>query len=68
VRVIPNKFAALSSEVQPTRSLRHQRRRIDTFGFHDVIIDSPDHSRYMGPLSDEQAATILKVYGSATTR
>ena len=62
VRVIPNKFAALSSEVQPTRSLQHLRRRIDGFGFHEVIIDSPDHSRYMGLLSDDHAATILKVY------
>ena len=46
VRVIPNKFAALSSEVQPTRSLQHLRRRIEGFGFHEVIIDSPDHSLY----------------------
>ncbi len=53
VRVIPNKFAALSSEAQPTRSLQHLRRRIEGFGFHEVIIDSPDHSRYMGLLSVE---------------
>src|SRR5450631_2512455 len=44
VRVIPNKFAALSSDVQPTRSLQHLRRRIEGFGFHEVIIDSPDHN------------------------
>jgi UDPglucose--hexose-1-phosphate uridylyltransferase len=62
VRVIPNKFAALSSEVQPTRSLQHLRRRIDGFGFHEVIIDSPDHSRFMGLLSDAQVASILRVY------
>ena len=62
VRVIPNKFAALSSEVQPTRSLQHLRRRIDGFGFHEVIIDSPDHSRYMGLLSDAHVASILRVY------
>jgi UDPglucose--hexose-1-phosphate uridylyltransferase len=62
VRVIPNKFAALSSEVQPTRSLQHLRRRIDGFGFHEVIIDSPDHARYMGLLPDDQVASILKVY------
>jgi UDPglucose--hexose-1-phosphate uridylyltransferase len=62
VRVIPNKFAALSSEVQPTRSLQHLRRRIEGFGFHEVIIDSPDHSRYMGLLSDEHVASILRVY------
>jgi len=62
VRVIPNKFAALSSEVQPTRSRQHLRRRIDGFGFHEVIIDSPDHSRSMALLSDEQVGHILTVY------
>jgi len=62
VRVIPNKFAALSSEVQPTRSLQHLRRRIDGFGFHEVIIDSPDHARCMALLSDEHVASILRVY------
>ena len=62
VRVIPNKFAALSSEVQPTRNLQHLRRRIDGFGFHEVIIDSPDHSRYMGQLPDDQVANILTAY------
>ena len=62
VRVIPNKFAALSSEVQPTRSLEHLRRRIAGFGFHEVIIDSPDHSRYMGLLPDANVASILRVY------
>jgi UDPglucose--hexose-1-phosphate uridylyltransferase len=39
VRVIPNKFAVLSSDIQPTRSLQHLRRRIDGFGFHEVIIE-----------------------------
>ena len=62
VRVIPNKFAALSCDVQPTRSLQHLRRRIDGFGFHEVIIDSPDHARYMGLLSDAHVASILGVY------
>ncbi|HZQ95984.1 MAG TPA: galactose-1-phosphate uridylyltransferase [Candidatus Sulfotelmatobacter sp.] len=62
VRVIPNKFAALSSEVQPTRSLQHLRRRVDGFGFHEVIIDSPDHSRCMPLMTDEDVARILNVY------
>jgi UDPglucose--hexose-1-phosphate uridylyltransferase len=62
VRVIPNKFAALSSDVQPTRNLQHLRRRIDGFGFHEVIIESPDHSRCMAMLPDEQVASILRVY------
>jgi UDPglucose--hexose-1-phosphate uridylyltransferase len=62
VRVIPNKFAALSSDVQPTRDLQHFRRRINGFGFHEVIIDSPDHSRYMAQLPDAHVASILGVY------
>lgn len=62
VRVIPNKFAALSSDVQPTRNLQPLRRRIDGFGFHEVIIDSPDHARCMALLPDEHVASILRVY------
>jgi len=62
VRVIPNKFAALSSEVQPVRNLQHLRRRIDGFGFHEVIIDSPDHARCLALQSDEQVARIIGIY------
>ena len=62
VRVIPNKFAALSSDVQPTRSLQHLRRRIDGFGFHEVIVDTPDHSRCMAHLSEAHVASVLSVY------
>jgi UDPglucose--hexose-1-phosphate uridylyltransferase len=62
VRVIPNKFAALSSELQPTRSLTHLRRRIDGFGFHEVIVDSPDHARCMALLTEAHVASILNVY------
>lgn len=62
VRVIPNKFAALSSELQPTRNLQHLRRRIEGFGFHEVIVDSPDHSSCMALLSDAQVARILTVF------
>jgi UDPglucose--hexose-1-phosphate uridylyltransferase len=62
VRVIPNKFAALSSEAQPTRGMQDVWRRIEGFGFHEVIIDSPDHSCCMALLPDAQVASILRVY------
>jgi UDPglucose--hexose-1-phosphate uridylyltransferase len=62
VRVIPNKFAALSSEVQPTRSLQHLRRRVNGFGFHEVIIDSPDHASPFALLPDAHVARILGVF------
>jgi UDPglucose--hexose-1-phosphate uridylyltransferase len=62
VRVVPNKFCALSSALQPTRNLQHLRRRIDGFGFHEVIVDSPDHARCMPLLSDGQVASVLQAY------
>ena len=62
VRVVPNKFCALSSEVQPTRNMQHLRRRINGFGFHEVVIDSPDHARCIALLSDAQVANILWAY------
>jgi len=62
VRVIPNKFAALSSDVQPTRSLQHLRRRVNGFGFHEVIIDSPDHASPFALLPDDHVARILGVF------
>jgi len=62
VRVIPNKFAALSSEVEPTRSLQHLRRRVNGFGFHEVIIDSPDHACCLALLPDAHVARILGVF------
>jgi UDPglucose--hexose-1-phosphate uridylyltransferase len=62
VRVIPNKFAALSSEIEPTRNLQHLRRRIDGFGFHEVIVDSPDHSACMALLPDAHVDRILTVF------
>ena len=62
VRVIPNKFAALSSATQPTRSVHDVWRRIKGFGFHEVIIESPDHSCCMALLPEAQVISILRVY------
>ena len=62
VRVVPNKFCALSSEAELTRNLQHLRRRVGGFGFHEVIVDSPDHARSMALLSTVQIADILGAY------
>ena len=62
VRVFPNKFAALARDVQPDRTIHRSRRTINGFGVHDVIVDSPDHSKYMALMSDAQVTDILRVY------
>ena len=62
VRVIPNKFAALARDIQPDRNIRRSRRTIHGFGVHDVIVETPDHSKLMALMSDAQVSDILRVY------
>jgi len=62
VRVIPNKFAALMPDLQPTRNLQHLRRRVNGFGFHEVIVDSPDHAACIALMPDAHVARILSVF------
>jgi len=64
VRVVPNKFAALSRDTQPTRTVHRTRRSIDGFGVHDVIIDTPDHSQAMAVMDDRHVTNVLRVYKS----
>lgn len=62
VRVVPNKFAALSREVQPTRTVQRSRRTVNGFGVHDVIIETPDHAQVLALMPDSYVAEILRVY------
>jgi len=61
-RVVPNKFAALSRDVQPTRTVHRSRRTVNGFGVHDVIVETPDHSQIMALMSDSYVAEILRIY------
>ena len=63
-RVIPNKFAALSRDVQPTRTVHRSRRSVNGFGVHDVIVETPDHSQVMALMSDSYVTEILRIYKS----
>ncbi len=62
MRVVPNKFAALSPEAQPIRVIQRSRRTMGGFGVHDVIIDTPDHSQIMALLPEAHIANVLRVY------
>src|ERR1035441_8621771 len=61
-RVIPNKFAALLRDVQPTRTVHRTLRSINGFGVHDVIIETPDHSQVLALMPDSYVAEILRIY------
>jgi UDPglucose--hexose-1-phosphate uridylyltransferase len=62
VRVIPNKFAALSRDVQPGRTIHRTRRTIQGFGVHDVIVETPSHSLSIAHMPDSEVANILRCY------
>jgi UDPglucose--hexose-1-phosphate uridylyltransferase len=64
VRVVPNKFAALSPDVQPVRTIHRSRRTMGGFGVHDVIIDTPDHSHSMALMPEAHIYDVLRVYKS----
>jgi UDPglucose--hexose-1-phosphate uridylyltransferase len=59
VRVTPNKFAALSYAGERERSFEGIRRTVTGVGIHEVIVESPDHSKTTALLEDRQVETLL---------
>jgi UDPglucose--hexose-1-phosphate uridylyltransferase len=62
VRLVPNKFAALARDAQPTRTIHRSRRSMGGFGVHDVIIETPDHSHVTALMPDTHVANMLRAY------
>ncbi len=62
VRVIPNKFAALSFEGEPTRKIERSRRTLNGVGIHEVIVETPDHDLNLAQLGDHQVTDVMRVY------
>lgn len=50
VRIVPNKFPALDTD------------SVEAFGYHEVVIHSPDHSSDLARLSTPDVASVLRVY------
>jgi UDPglucose--hexose-1-phosphate uridylyltransferase len=62
VRVIPNKFAALSSVGEPDRVYDGVRREINGVGHHEVILETPFHNKTLGLLSPGEATDVVTTY------
>src|SRR3970040_1652307 len=62
VRVIPNKFAALSSEDEVSRATQGLKRTVSGVGVHEVVIETPDHAATTALLAEEDVAQILESY------
>ncbi len=62
VRIVPNKFAALSREGDLWRKIERSRRTMNGIGIHDVIVETPNHALTTALLPVENVAEILRAY------
>ncbi len=62
LRVTPNKFAALAYEGERQRYIQGIRRTITGVGIHEVIVETPDHSKTTALLTDRDVETIIETY------
>ncbi|MBI4464956.1 MAG: galactose-1-phosphate uridylyltransferase [Acidobacteria bacterium] len=62
VRVIPNKFAALSREGELVRKFNGLKCAVSGVGIHDVVVETPDHSKTTALLPEEDVELIIRSY------
>ncbi|MGZ3605724.1 MAG: galactose-1-phosphate uridylyltransferase, partial [Thermodesulfobacteriota bacterium] len=62
VRVIPNKFPALSPEGSLVREEGGFFRMMDGVGIHEVVIESPIHNQLLPLMEDKQVEEVLLAY------
>ena len=62
IRVIMNKFPALTPEGDTKRHERNLFRYAHGYGRHEVVIETPAHNEFIPFMSDEHVAQLIKAY------
>lgn len=63
LRVVPNKFAALTLQGSTTRSIEGGLfRRMDGVGRHEVVIETPIHNRMIALMNNHEIELTLQAY------
>ncbi|MEW6408579.1 MAG: galactose-1-phosphate uridylyltransferase [Nitrospirota bacterium] len=62
IRVVPNKFAALSRKGERTRKTDGLKRLVAGVGTHEVLIETPLHNMTIALLPVEQVEKIIRAY------
>jgi len=62
VRVVPNKYPALKPEEEFYRRSEDIYDKMGGFGYHEVIIDTPDHYRHMQDFSVDEVYLLLLTF------
>jgi UDPglucose--hexose-1-phosphate uridylyltransferase len=66
VRVVPNKFAALmrptGGEASTARTRKGPYLEMDGIGEHEVVIESPDHSKTIATMTEARVSRLISTY------
>lgn len=61
-RVVPNKFPALTPEGDNNRARQGIYVVMPGYGYHEVIIESPQHNQGLAAMSTEEVEVIIETY------
>ncbi|MBU1113156.1 MAG: galactose-1-phosphate uridylyltransferase [Candidatus Omnitrophica bacterium] len=61
-RTVPNKYPALANQAQMNKSGVGMFDMMSGVGDHEVIVETPDHSKQLADLTIEQIKRIIRVY------
>jgi UDPglucose--hexose-1-phosphate uridylyltransferase len=62
IRVVPNKFPALTTEGDTHREQLMLFRKTRGYGKHEVVIETPMHNKFIPFMQDKNVEELLKVY------
>ena len=62
VRVVPNKFPALTPDADSTRLYEGIYLKMQGYGNHEVVIETPRHDRQLGEMSVTEVETVIEAY------
>ncbi len=61
-RVVGNKFPALANAGEPKRTIQGVRRRIAGVGYHEVVVEHPQHNTTLALMSPDAIQTVLETF------
>lgn len=62
VRVVPNKYNALSPDETPTQHVDGLFQRMNATGSHEVVIETPEHSLEISEFSKDQMGHVIDMF------
>ncbi len=62
IRVVPNKFAALTPVGNSKREEWKLFRKTHGYGRHEVVIEAPEHNKFIPFMRDKQVEELITVY------